>query len=549
MASSPTLNPRALIPFPDGANTTDTLISGRHFNLTTLLYWNYTLYNNDTISNGSWCQLTAPEHIADDVWPNGTFVNGTSCYIPLDPIGTRAGIGVGFAVAYGICLVLILVNLARHGKLYLPSEKRFYPIGRRWQWYWGSIVCATALISLFFGVDVDRFPLQEVPLIVNVFMWFLMQMATTALVWEAVRHWGSWMERQFIDPDPFVLQQTDRRGMFEFWLPMFFYFWLWMNFFMVIPRDWTPIMLQRAPEQTIDYAVPAATDVRFKIAGFILVICTCTIFVSLWHSVKHYEPLNKGLFDRVIGFLGYVPFRFVLEIPLLIALVGYQILCSFSFRLSPLNAEDTNVIAMYVGGYTPALLILIIQIADGFTRPNEDRELIRQRRERGAAINRDLGVQPKPAWWRRVKGDLPANTMADQVLRNVREIGGGRPTTRHAERLAEQRAAGAAATENDNIEMSHIRRTNSVASSTRRGDAPPPYSPYSGKSDTRRTEHAMQAAAGLLFPNANREQANRGRYTDGEQEHRPSANDRSSSTGSGVSATAPPQQIRSMLDV
>jgi hypothetical protein len=222
------LDPRALIPFPEGSNATDTVISGVHFNLTTLLFWNYTLYDNNTISNGSWCQLTAPQYIAVDVWPNGTFVNGTSCYTPLKPIAARAAIGVGFAVAFGLSLVLLLVNLTRHGKLYLPVEKRFYPIGRRWQWYWGAFVCATALIGLFFGIDVDRFPIQEVPLVINVFMWFLMQMGTTALVWEAVRHWGSWMERQFIDPNPFVLHQSDPRGMFEFWLPMFFYFWLWM---------------------------------------------------------------------------------------------------------------------------------------------------------------------------------------------------------------------------------------------------------------------------------------------------------------------------------
>ena len=223
------LNLRDVLPFPEGSNSSDTLFQGRtHLNLTTLEFWNYTLFDNGTISNNSWCFMTDPPYKIDQVLDNGTFINATSCYIPVRPIGTRSAIGVGFAVAFGICLVLVLVNLTRHGKRYLPVEKRFYPIGRRWQWYWAIFVCATALVGLFFGVDVDRYYIIELPIVITVFFWFLMQMGTTAIVWEAVRHWGSWMERQYIDPNPFVLHETDRRGMFEFWLPLFFYFWLWM---------------------------------------------------------------------------------------------------------------------------------------------------------------------------------------------------------------------------------------------------------------------------------------------------------------------------------
>lgn len=221
-------NLRDLIPYPSGNNASDTALHGFHLNLTALNFWNYTLFDNGTLSNNSWCFMTELPYTPGAVLDNGTFINATSCYTPTRAIGTRSGIGVGFAGAFGICLVLTLVNLARHGKLYLPAEKRFYPIGRRWQWYWGAFVCATALIGLFFGVDVDRYYIMELPLVINIFFWFLMQMGTTALVWEAVRHWGSWKERQFVDPNPFVLPQSDRRGMFEFWLPLFFYFWLWM---------------------------------------------------------------------------------------------------------------------------------------------------------------------------------------------------------------------------------------------------------------------------------------------------------------------------------
>lgn len=220
---------RDLLSFPGGENSTDTVINGIHFNLTTLDFWNYTLFSNGTLSNGSWCFFVDKPYVNPTVLlDNGTFLNSTWCYLATEPIGNRARAGIGFAVGFALCLVFILVNLKKHGELHLPAEKRFYPIGRRWQWYWGIFVCTMALVGLFTGIDVDRYRVVELPIVLNVFFWFLMQMGTMALVWESVRHWGSWMERQFIDPNPFVLQQTDKRGMFEFWLPLFFYFWVWL---------------------------------------------------------------------------------------------------------------------------------------------------------------------------------------------------------------------------------------------------------------------------------------------------------------------------------
>lgn len=228
LAAMPIFDAREILPWTPGANGSDTLIGGLHFNKTALDFWNYTLYSNGTLSNGSWCLLTFEPYAPALVYPNGSFVNMTTCYHPVNSIGARAGVGIGFAVAFGLTIVSILVNLNKHGSIYLPVEKRFFPIGRRWQWYWGLFVCGAALISLLTNVDVDRYYLPELPLVLNVFFWYIMQMGTMALVWEAVRHWGSWMERQFIDPNPFVLPQDDRRGQFEFWLPLVFYFFLWM---------------------------------------------------------------------------------------------------------------------------------------------------------------------------------------------------------------------------------------------------------------------------------------------------------------------------------
>jgi hypothetical protein len=223
------LIPRELRPFPPGANENETLFDGYEFNLTTLRHWNYTFYSNNTVSNGSRCYLTFLPYIEPTVlYENGSWVNATKCWSAINPIGTRGNTGIGMAVAFGVGLVLTLTALAKHGRLHLPVDRRFYPIGRRWQWYWGSFVCAAALISLLVNVDVDRYYIQELPIIVTVFFWFLICNGTLALVWEAVRHWGSWQERQYVDPNPFVYQQDDRRSKVEFWLPLWFYFWNWM---------------------------------------------------------------------------------------------------------------------------------------------------------------------------------------------------------------------------------------------------------------------------------------------------------------------------------
>ena len=62
----------------------------------------------------------------------------------------------------------------------------------------------------------------------TVFFYYLLCWGTTALVWEAVRHWGSWLQRQYVDPDAFALSDDDQRSKIEFYLPLWFYFWLWL---------------------------------------------------------------------------------------------------------------------------------------------------------------------------------------------------------------------------------------------------------------------------------------------------------------------------------
>ena len=240
---------RDIVAFPGGDNSSDTIIGDVHLNKTSLDHWNYTLYSNGTLSNGSWCILTFPPYQPALVLDNGTFVNVTWCWTPVKPIEARAGISVALAALFTLGLVFNLLSLTKHGRRHLPAERRFVPVGRRWQWYWGSWTCATGLISLLMNIDVDRYFLPEIPIVLTSFFWFLMQIGTMALVWEAVRHWGSWMERQFIDPDPFALKQDDRRAKVEFYLPLAAYFWLWLV--CVTPFSFVPLScgaIDQAPQ-------------------------------------------------------------------------------------------------------------------------------------------------------------------------------------------------------------------------------------------------------------------------------------------------------------
>lgn len=159
-----------------------------NLNQTTLSYFNYTSYNNGTLSNGSSCFLIFDQFVPT-VFPNGTFVNGTSCYFPYYPIDKRGSLGLAFAVLFALSIMFTLVNLSKHGRLYLPQEKRFRAIGRRWQWYWMLFVAVCGVISGVSAIDVDRDYLQNLAIILQNFFFYLMMPGILACVWEGVRHW------------------------------------------------------------------------------------------------------------------------------------------------------------------------------------------------------------------------------------------------------------------------------------------------------------------------------------------------------------------------
>ncbi len=221
--------------------------------------------------------------------------------------------------------------------------------------------------------------------------------------------------------------------------------------------------MQRDPELIKDIAIPTATGSRFKAASFCLVICWFTICFSLRHSILHYKPRNRGMLNRTVGLFKFVPLRFVIIIPLSAALIAYQIFMSFEWEFSLMRFQ--GVVPVQFGwGFGPSLLIIITQIIYGYVNPNEDKELIRQRRERGDSLDRELGIVKKPAWWRRVRGDHIEIPFHERIMRNVKEVGGkrgiGRRTEADMERYIRQEAERSAINE-DGIEMGRLPRRES----------------------------------------------------------------------------------------
>jgi hypothetical protein len=309
---------------------------------------------------------------------------------------------------------------------------------------------------------------------------------------------------------------------------------------MVIPRSWSAIERQRDPEQARLNAEPVATDARFKTAAFLLFCGWLTTVFSLRHSIKHYKPRNRGAFNRLFGFLKYTPIKFLLTLPLSLVMVGYEAAIAFDFSISPLNI-DPNLPVVFLVGWLPIALIFVVYEVAGYVDLNEDRELIRQRRIRGAEADNEIGITKKPHWWSRLHGDNQATNVHDAIARNVNEIGGGKATHRNLE---------------SSIEMGNMPSSKSKVPVSRNatGSRARPEGP-----------EAEWLAASMLFPAQNDLNESPNRFTDDpitdrgrnvtelrlsqENDTRGPISNRSHSTNSGTTLVGNPQQIRSMLDV
>lgn len=380
-------------------------------------------------------------------------------------------------------------------------------------------------ISGISTVDVDRYFLPELPFALTNFFWFLMIPATMAAVWESVRHWGSWQERQMLDipENRRALREDDRRTKIELVIPLVFYFFFWLNFLLVIPRSWGSFEKQRDLNQSNDIAAPAATDIRFKLAAFLLFGGWLTIIYSLQHSIYHYISHEQAFVNRFIAVFKHTPAKFFFTLLLSLIMIGYIAAISFHFPISPLNIQ-AKLEVMYPLGWGPIVLILLVYEIGGYMNPNEDRDLLRQRRVRDVAADEEIGYTKKPRWWSRLNGDNKIATMQERITANVAEVGGGVSRAREIEREMEME------------------------------DLP---SPTRHENDTEyptRNVEGLRTAAGVLYPPhldiEGRFRDNPGRTRSSEASSVTQVEfEHGTSTDSTASISAPPQKIRSMLDV
>ncbi|KAI9827104.1 MAG: hypothetical protein M1826_006468 [Phylliscum demangeonii] len=437
------LERRSLLPFSAGDNASDAVINGIHFNRTALDHYHYGLYTNGTLSNDSSCYL-AFDHYQPAMFSNGSFANETSCYAPYYGIRQRGILGLVCGCLFAASIIFTIVNLRKHGRRLLPLGKRFRPVGRRWQWYWLLFTAGCGTVSGLVSVDVDRGYLQSLPIVLQNFFYYLMTPAILAAVWESVRHWGSWQERQIYDGDNYSLAPDAVRERTEFWMPLVFYLFGFMNFFMTIPRSWTAIEYQRSTEQQRAEAQPAATDGRFKAAAAFALLAWLVILYSLRHSIHHYRPPAPAPthpLRRVRHLAHHTPYKFWVLLPLSLVVVGYAIATSIEWAISPLKFDASSG-WIYGLGYAPVLLIVLACEVCGYRDENEDVLLIRQRRDRGRVVDAELGIlgNQKPAWWHRAgPGEVSRDPLLALRMAVRNEVGGGPSTHRKVERAMEMR--------------------------------------------------------------------------------------------------------------
>ena len=126
--------------------------------------------------------------------------------------------------------------------------------------------------------------------------------------------------------------------------------------------------------------------------------------------------------------------------------IGYQIAIAWDWSISPLRS-NVNPGWMFGLGYTPIILILAILEVYGLLQENEDRVIIRQRRERGSTVDRELGLNKKPDWWTHRSPDQLDS--AESRLKAFTTVGGGAATQRNIEQSLEMQNMSKGAAEQD----------------------------------------------------------------------------------------------------
>ncbi|CCX15942.1 hypothetical protein FPQ18DRAFT_404557 [Pyronema domesticum] len=359
-------------------NETHVQFDGHYFNETLLKEFNYTIYGNGTLSNDTNCFLVF------DVFnvfflPNGTSINGTSCSIPIHNIATRGGLGIAFGAIFAILIILATTCLAKHGAVHLPLSKSFRPVSRRWPWYWLLVAGTCGCISGMVAIDIDRDYLQGTALILQNIFYYVLLPATLASVWEMTRHWGSLCERILLDEDPWRFPHEGPRDKAEFYLPLVFYLFGFMTFFLSVLRTWTMVS-KGTWSPDVSAAIAASTDGRFKASSIMAFIAWCVIWGSVFTSVKYYQPVSR-----------HVPWKIPISMTFLLIRIIYNIGVAWEYDIGPLR-PTAPVAYIYALGYAPIALAMLTMVIWGRMEPNDDIRIKDLRRERERATDFELGI-------------------------------------------------------------------------------------------------------------------------------------------------------------
>lgn len=300
-------------------------IQDHTYNLTTLSRPPFRLTHypsNRTLSNDSECYLLYPPYLPI-LFPNGTLTSTTSCFSPVNGIEIHGILGLAFGLAFVGILFFSVLGLNRLSSNQQMTTWHGDRLSSRAVHYWQILTSLVALLSAFISIDVDRYPVLGLPMILQSAFFTCIPAALLPTVFEAVKH---------------------RRSSRSLWLNLGFYALDIVGFIILVPRSWSAVQMQRSEEQEDTVARPAMTDWRMKagtaIAGGSLLFILMTMF--------QHRP-SRSSRSSVLLLITIIP---------TLATISYLIASAWLWTISPYR-RDTSAAWLYGLGYGPALLVLI----------------------------------------------------------------------------------------------------------------------------------------------------------------------------------------------
>lgn len=337
-----------------------------YYNQSVLGIYNYTVYSNGTVSNGSQCFLTFGIY-QPTLFENGSFFNTTSCDTPYYPVHSRGIVGVVFAIIMLMLLPASLFNLRKHGARYIEEKKRFKNVSRRWPWYWILILQVLCGISGFFSIDLDRDYLQGTSLTIYGAIFTAILPIALSACWELTRHWGSFEERKLDDADPFRFRQNDIRTKIHLLMPLGYYLLAVVTFFLTVLRNWN---------QIVNYISIFSVSIRWKIGVMFAYMTWLQIILQIFVTRFYYKVSS-------------IPLVIPACLLCLLAEIIYSTVAAWNVNFNAFNTHS-SVVFVALMAYLPLLLFVCLMNLSGLARENEDLVILARRRIRKRRASRGI---------------------------------------------------------------------------------------------------------------------------------------------------------------